>query len=396
MSWKHGTKSKQKKSSPMQLQLRNYMSLVLCGTCLAVFAQCSDSESEPSAPQSTLKSSDGVDHQQPQHPAEGIPENKQLEEPLPGPTELSRDGWPVLVEAAYRGNQNEVIRLIELGADVNQEGPGKWTALMQAAGRGDLEIVKRLLDAGAMVNTENLSGNNAYDLAIQRGHDKVASWLIEHGAADEELRRFIGAAYRGDIRMLRRMLDAGMQINRQDYLGRSALFYALTGDDRKRYTRYYPYGFELYPNTAKFLLQAGADPNLQDHQGKHALLAFLTEYGQVEEIVALLLENGTRMDLVDDKGRTMLSHRIPPRYAKLVLEAGVDINKRDQRGKTPLHWQAEIFNTGMVEFLLSHGADPSIVDDHNKRPIDLLGINPGGSRAQYWQKTRDLLNGAGE
>jgi ankyrin repeat protein len=62
---------------------------------------------------------------------------------------MSRD--TSLYDAAKRGDENEVQRLLQAGIDANQEDDGE-PALIAAAQQGDLGIVRLLVERGARVD----------------------------------------------------------------------------------------------------------------------------------------------------------------------------------------------------------------------------------------------------
>src|SRR5712692_7620926 len=57
-----------------------------------------------------------------------------------------------------------------------------------------------------------------------------------------------------------------------------------------------------------------------------------------------------------------------PSIARLLVDAGADVNARQQAGVTPLHETAHIGNGELVRLLLDHGADPKAIDDQGKTP----------------------------
>jgi ankyrin repeat protein len=59
-----------------------------------------------------------------------------------------------------------------------------------------------------------------------------------------------------------------------------------------------------------------------------------------------------------------------PGIATVLVDAGADINARQQDGVTPLHESAHIGHLELTRFLLDHGADPSATDDQGKTPVD--------------------------
>jgi ankyrin repeat protein len=57
-----------------------------------------------------------------------------------------------------------------------------------------------------------------------------------------------------------------------------------------------------------------------------------------------------------------------PNIARLLVDAGADVNARQQAGITPLHETAQNGDLELTQLLLDHGADPSALDDQGKTP----------------------------
>ncbi len=94
------------------------------------------------------------------------------------PTEADQQ----LMQAAYKGNLNEVNEALAKGADVKARGQLGDTALNEAAEQGHFEVVERLLAAGSDI--ENLGGADKTPLmnAAFAGHADVVQLLLEKGA----------------------------------------------------------------------------------------------------------------------------------------------------------------------------------------------------------------------
>ncbi len=92
---------------------------------------------------------------------------------------------PPLVEAASRGDQAEVRRLVEEGADLEAVDSSGRTALQWAAYGGHVEIVRDLLQAGADPDHTDDEGDTALHIAATFGLEEVAGLLVDAGADKE-------------------------------------------------------------------------------------------------------------------------------------------------------------------------------------------------------------------
>ena len=125
-----------------------------------------------------------------------------------------------------RGTLSEVEAAIAKGADVNARDENTWTVLMWAVmHHREPDVITVLLKAGSRVNDTERWGSTA----------------IMFNDSQEEL--------------IPLLLTAGAQINARDSNGRTALFRAC---------------YNPNPAVIAALLKAGADPTLQDQQGKNA------------------------------------------------------------------------------------------------------------------------------
>ena len=79
-----------------------------------------------------------------------------------------------LIEAAKRGDLDEVKRLIENGADVNIKDNDGDTPLHYAASGGHLDVVKFLVENGADVNAKDKYGRTPLDVAKPK-----VRWVLE-------------------------------------------------------------------------------------------------------------------------------------------------------------------------------------------------------------------------
>ncbi|HJQ69089.1 MAG TPA: ankyrin repeat domain-containing protein [Blastocatellia bacterium] len=103
--------------------------------------------------------------------------------------EQSYTGITALQTAAGMGKTDIVRLLIRKGADVNQKAQGGFTPLMQAALAGRTEVAEILLEAGADPDAaETVTGKTAADWADEKNHKEIVQMLVRHGARQPKKR----------------------------------------------------------------------------------------------------------------------------------------------------------------------------------------------------------------
>ncbi len=130
-----------------------------------------------------------------------------------------------LIRASARGDNDEVLRLIGVGADVNQTSNDRGrdpelgrTALVAAARFGHVDVVRTLLDAGAPVDHVVRGDETALIAALRGDHLDVARLLIRRGAdANLGVRGdgspLIAAVRNDNVNSVRLLLDNGADPN---------------------------------------------------------------------------------------------------------------------------------------------------------------------------------------
>ena len=92
-----------------------------------------------------------------------------------------------------------------------------------------------------------------------------------------------------------------------------------------------------------------------------------------EQIARLLLEAGADVDWSNDIGCTSLMYaasRNRLSVAKLLLDSGADVNRRDKRCSTALHRAASVGHEDMVDLLLkTKGVEVNPVDSEKNTPL---------------------------
>jgi ankyrin repeat protein len=91
-----------------------------------------------------------------------------------------------------------------------------------------------------------------------------------------------------------------------------------------------------------------------------------------------LVEHGADLTRRDESGRTPLHYAAGAGQAalELLLNAGAEVNAQSKDGSTPLHVAVDRASVEGVQVLLRAGADPELRDGQGRAPRDLLPLHP--------------------
>jgi ankyrin repeat protein len=120
-------------------------------------------------------------------------------------------------------------------------------------------------------------------------------------------------------------------------------------------------------------IESGIDVNAPDPTRSLTAL-HMAAYNGHTETVNYLIEQGATVDCRDSEGKTPLIHACTGPFAKAaeaLIQAGANINARDStEGFTPMMMAAGLGQTEVVELLLKHQADKTLVDNDNESAAD--------------------------
>ncbi|XP_072905352.1 protein phosphatase 1 regulatory subunit 12A-like isoform X3 [Hemitrygon akajei] len=198
------------------------------------------------------------------------------------------DGLTALHQACIDENLSMVTFLLEHGANVNQPDNEGWTALHAAASCGFMEITEYLIKQRANVASVNSEGELPIDIAQGEAMEKMLKEVIKKQGIDVEVAR--KEEEQQMIQDARQWLNRGrVEDTRHPKTGASALHVAAA---------------KGYLEVTKLLIQAGFDVNSRDNDGWTPLHA-ASHWGK-EEVCRLLVENLCDMQAVNKVGQTAL------------------------------------------------------------------------------------------
>uniref|UniRef100_A0A8B9F8H1 Protein phosphatase 1 regulatory subunit n=1 Tax=Amazona collaria TaxID=241587 RepID=A0A8B9F8H1_9PSIT len=234
-------------------------------------------------------------------------------------TKVKFDDGAVFLAACSSGDTEEVLRLLERGADINYANVDGLTALHQACIDDNVDMVKFLVENGANINQPDNEGWIPLHAAASCGYLDIAEYLISQGAhvgavnsegdtpldiaeeeAMEELLQNEVNRQGVDIEAARKEEERVMLRDARQWLNSghiSDVRHAKSGG-----TALHVAAAKGYTEVLKLLIQARYDVNIKDYDGWTPLHA-AAHWGK-EEACRILVENLCDMEAVNKVGQT--------------------------------------------------------------------------------------------
>ncbi|KAJ5467810.1 hypothetical protein N7475_005562 [Penicillium sp. IBT 31633x] len=273
----------------------------------------------------------------------------------------------------------ELIQLLlDAGCDIDAQDAHGNTALLLFTHK-EVPLISFLLQHGADPNiAEDRGGTPAHFFHHPLDHPKWLNALMEKGASlditrhedgDTPLHAYAAAFQLGDLSLFRPFVSDWMTTNGK---GNTLLHIAVAN--------HIPGS-----NTIAELLKIGLDPNQRNHEGLQPI-HMVKGYGQgsLQEALDILCAAGADLESRDYRGCTLLTNtmRNHPDWdcreiLPYLINRGANINSLDYKGNGILSYLIEpySFHFDYLDFLLSLGADPSLVNHEGDTFLHHLAAN---------------------
>lgn len=274
---------------------------------------------------------------------------------------------------------DEVNKLIDEGADINDAQNNLMTPLLWAVSTNNIYMCRLLLSRGANVNLKN---RNSYItpllMAIEKNYAEICKLLIESGADldmdnDSEITPLILAAKLNNIEMCKLLIEAGADFDKKDKSGNTPLFFAIKNNN-----------VEIFQK----LLECNANITCVANNGNTPLLLAIgcnhTDMGMqlIKSLQLIDITQKTKM------GVTPLMYACEQNtdLAIALINAGADVNEQDYEKLKPFilsplflvinNNRDESTNKNLlIKLLLDKGANPNIYCLPNQTTILMIAVS---------------------
>ncbi|KAI9836516.1 MAG: hypothetical protein M1837_003288 [Sclerophora amabilis] len=280
------------------------------------------------------------------------------------------------------------------GTDCNAQDSESVSALHLSISRHftHVDLTKRLLEAGADPNTRDSKGQTCLFRIDEEAVEYVDILLeillsagIDIEARDKRGRTaLLSFAKRGDIALVRKLLDCGAKIDVCDFWGENVLhLISHAQSPSQRYKLREELVEEL--TQLRIFVQHGADPFSVDYAG-NTILHRAAEHHKTRIrnrrlLIKAMLDLGAPSNTQNNLGRTTLhlaamafpetdESKTEESVLNIFLDPSmkIGINTRDRQGLTALHLASPISEYS-VWTLLEAGADPFCMDEERRTPL---------------------------
>ena len=274
-------------------------------------------------------------------------------------------GVTPLTYAVSQGHINIYNYLLNKGAKVTRIDTAGNNLLHKAAMSGSVEIAKLLLSNGLNINSKNNSGATPLMIAVSNNKNIFIDFALTNGAKlslDNKGNTLLHkASSNSNIEAIKKfMFD--ININTKNNEGNT------------------PFLLSSKIEVMKLLIANGANMNAKNKKLENILMIAYNNHK--DDMFKYLLEN-YKVDINSKniKGKTILMKSLNSsawygvKDARILIQAGANINLKDNQGNTALHSIIEHRNYDVAKYFVTQGGDLSIKNKKGQTPLDLIKDN---------------------
>jgi uncharacterized protein len=307
-------------------------------------------------------------------------------------------GMTALLLAAREGNDESVRALLKAGADVNQVAEGSKTSpLLIATMNGHWDLASYLLDQGADPTLANEpAGVTPLYAVINLQWAPFAQYPQPTAQLQQKLTH---------LELMKALLDKGADPNvrLKKKVWFSGYNFDTSGVDEAGATPFWRAAYGSDVPAMALLKEYGADPSIATMAPPARPRVGGQEGREIKDVSGLppVPVGGPSLTPLHAASGAGFGegfaandyHNSPagfmPAVKYLVEECGADVNARDAEGNTPLHDAASRGDVEMIQYLVSKGADVTLVNREGQTTADMA--NGPVQRIQPFPEALELL-----
>jgi ankyrin repeat protein len=312
-------------------------------------------------------------------------------------------GMSALLHAAREGHLESAIALLDGGADIDQVSADNTTALLIATLNGQFDLAMVLVSRGADPNVAASTDGATPLFAALQTHWAPKSNYPQPRAHDDQRAEYLD--------VMRALLEAGAD---PDLRLNTHLWYwefGLTkmGIDLTGATPFWRAAFAQDLGAMRLLTSYGADPNIPTRWPSIGMRERRQQDGRQQEDSGLPsipegVENAYPLHAAAGGGYLGLGafsvrstpNQFMPAVRYLIEELGADVNLLDSWLYTPVHYAASRGDNEMIEYLVSQGADVTVITRLGQSTADMARGGRGGFFTRVaFPETVELLQSLG-
>lgn len=274
-----------------------------------------------------------------------------------------------LCSSALNDDLKSIDNIIKFGIDPNQGDIDDRTILHIASANGSIKTVKHLVqNYNVKVNCKDRWGSTPLRDAQRYSRLSIIDYLKNHGAVlnyhEDDNIKFLDSCSKNHLESVNSYLKSGLDINIQDYDGRTGLHIAICN------------GFK---QLAQFLINENIDFNIKDRWGNTAIDdgKRYKKYDLLEELftnqhIEFIEKNEGTTNNISTSNRELLLAAKEGNLTEIkrLYKKHVDLFSKDYDGRTALHIAATNGHLNIISYLLTKkNCNVNVQDNFNNTPL---------------------------